>query len=204
MTSCFSCTVGCKDDEDCAGSVACVNERCIDPCIVNNPCGENARCSYINGLYECQCEIGYKGDPYDGCANVECFDNSQCSDDRHCLNTLCRDPCKDVNCVQNAKCAVTNHIASCRCSIGFIGDPKRFCHKPTVVCQRDQDCPNLEACIGEKCEDACSKLQPCGKNAECSVLDKKSVVIMACTCPEGFDGDAKTACRPSKFRIFVY
>lgn len=116
-----------------------------------------------------------------------------------CIDNVCKNPCEDINCVQNAECKVANHQAQCTCLLGFNGDPERFCQQSKISdCYKDDDCLGILACINGKCEEACDTLQPCGKNANCQVIDKGSVVILACSCPEGYDGDALSTCRPSK------
>jgi hypothetical protein len=90
-----------------------------------------------------------------------------------------------------------NHEATCVCREGFTGDPRRFCERPKLPdCHEDSDCPDLLGCIEGKCLDVCETLKPCGKNGLCKAFSRLSSVTVACSCPDGHDGDARTACRP--------
>lgn len=48
-------------NNECAHNLACVNERCINPC--PGSCGQNAECTVINHNPVCTCYTGYEGDP---------------------------------------------------------------------------------------------------------------------------------------------
>lgn len=58
----------------------------------------------------------------------ECYANSECSDDKRCINSLCVNPCvvKDP-CGKNALCHANNHNPVCRCPANYIGDPRSNC-----------------------------------------------------------------------------
>ena len=149
--------------------------------------------------YSCQCEEGFNGDPYIKCNANECFGNGDCLPNQHCSNNKCINPCEELNCVENAQCVVRNHVAQCLCKEGFSGNPSRFCEAIEIpACNKDSDCQGLLACIHGKCTDACKTIHPCGKNAICSSIAKEDVVVMACSCPENYGGDARTSCRPGK------
>ncbi|KAF2352424.1 EGF-like domain, partial [Trinorchestia longiramus] len=189
--------VGCRSNGDCPSLTACVNERCLDSCVANEPCGENAVCSPTTNSFHCECIVGYSGDPYVGCRLKECTNNNECPNHLKCEDNECKDPCLDIPCVKNAECAVVNHEAVCLCAEGFIGDPRRFCERPKLSgCREDSDCPDLLGCINGKCLDVCETLKPCGKNGLCKAFERKSTITVACSCAEGHDGDALTACRP--------
>ena len=50
----------CITDPDCPTTLACRNEKCVDPC----ECARHAYCSARNHRGICTCEPGYTGDPY--------------------------------------------------------------------------------------------------------------------------------------------
>lgn len=52
--------------------------------------------------------------------------SSECSQDKSCINQLCKDPCPGT-CGVNAQCRVVNHNPICTCVDGFTGDPFRRC-----------------------------------------------------------------------------
>lgn len=90
-----------------------------------SPCGMHSICREQNNAGMCQCLPGYFGNPYEGC-RVECILNSDCSSNRACVNSKCRDPCPGT-CGHNAMCQVINHLPNCECLYGYTGDPYTLC-----------------------------------------------------------------------------
>lgn len=68
---------------------------------------------------------GYFGNPYEGC-RPECVLNSDCPENKACINNKCEDPCPGV-CGSNAQCQTVNHIPKCSCVFGYIGNPYENC-----------------------------------------------------------------------------
>ena len=101
----------------------------IDPCRPS-PCGINAECRERNGAASCKCLPGLQGNPYIEC-KPECTINSECPDNRACIQNKCKDPCPGV-CGRNAFCSVQNHNPICRCDPGYTGDPFRACNLITT------------------------------------------------------------------------
>lgn len=60
-----NCRPECVIDSECPSNKACINERCIDPCV--GKCGVNALCSVVKHNPVCNCISGYEGDPYTQC-----------------------------------------------------------------------------------------------------------------------------------------
>lgn len=60
-----NCRPECTISEECPSNLACINERCLDPC--PGSCGLNAICAVIKHSPVCTCEQGYTGDPFTGC-----------------------------------------------------------------------------------------------------------------------------------------
>ena len=56
----------CTTDPECPDHLACVQEKCKDPCY-SNSCGRNAKCKAKNHRAICVCIYGYVGDPYTLC-----------------------------------------------------------------------------------------------------------------------------------------
>lgn len=91
------------------------------------PCGANAKCKVSrNGAAACICTSGYFGNPYETCT-PECIINTDCPYNRACLRNKCEDPCPGI-CGTAATCDVINHVPSCRCALGYTGNPYAFCH----------------------------------------------------------------------------
>jgi hypothetical protein len=53
----------CTLNSDCPNHLACVSEKCTDPC----NCGTGAICRVENHIASCQCQPGFNGDAYKGC-----------------------------------------------------------------------------------------------------------------------------------------
>lgn len=62
------CRPECVHNSDCQSNLACIRNKCQDPC--PGTCGQNADCRVVNHIPSCSCRIDYIGDPYRFC-NVE-------------------------------------------------------------------------------------------------------------------------------------
>lgn len=66
------CRPECMSSSECDGVLACVNQKCINPCL--GACGEQTICTVVKHNPTCQCEYGYTGDPFSGCTVIiECM-----------------------------------------------------------------------------------------------------------------------------------
>ena len=63
-----NCRPECRIHSECASNLACINEKCRDPC--PGACGAYAECEVINHNAVCRCQQGYEGDPFVGCRRV--------------------------------------------------------------------------------------------------------------------------------------
>lgn len=63
-----NCRPECTINAECSSNLACISEKCQNPCI--NSCGINARCSVINHNAVCTCVDGYEGDPTSQCVLI--------------------------------------------------------------------------------------------------------------------------------------
>ena len=98
----------------------------VDPC-QPSPCGANSQCrpTSDNTKASCSCLPGFLGSGNQDC-RPECRLNSDCPNDRGCVQNKCRDPCPGA-CGQNARCVSAAHQALCSCPDGFQGDPYLAC-----------------------------------------------------------------------------
>lgn len=64
-----NCRPECMSSSDCPANLACINQKCANPCI--GACGINTQCTVIKHNPSCQCNIGYTGDPFSGCSFVQ-------------------------------------------------------------------------------------------------------------------------------------
>lgn len=62
------CRPECIINTDCSAQLACVNKKCIDPCI--GSCGLLSTCTVHNHNPKCECYPGYTGDPYSSCTEI--------------------------------------------------------------------------------------------------------------------------------------
>lgn len=65
-----NCRPECANNGDCSSQLACVRQKCQDPCI--GSCGDNARCHVVSHTAMCVCNAGYRGDPFTGCSLQLC------------------------------------------------------------------------------------------------------------------------------------
>ena len=62
----FSAKPECTTDPECPDHLACIEEKCKNPCFTSN-CGVNAECRAIKHRATCICNPGFVGDPYRIC-----------------------------------------------------------------------------------------------------------------------------------------
>ena len=101
----------------------------VQPCNPS-PCGRNAECTERGQAASCRCILDYIGNPYIEC-KPECTVNSECPNDKACVNKKCKDPCPGV-CGIHASCHVTNHIPQCACDPGYSGNAFVACTRVTT------------------------------------------------------------------------
>ena len=192
--------VGCRIDSECGYGKSCINGNCINPCLVQNPCGLNAECYVNRNRAECRCASGYRGNPLDHCLVVGCISNNDCPNDRQCVNSQCINPCiYDNPCSTRAECRVHNHMGLCRCPLGYIGNPYIDCRRePQPECREDGDCSERLACINNKCQNPCGVFVPCTIPSECQVIGSIPVRTMVCVCPSGYISSGSGKCVATK------
>lgn len=197
--------VGCRIDSECDSGKACINGNCVNPCLIENPCGSNSECYVENNRAECRCLSGYRGSPYEVCRVIGCRSNSDCPSDKSCENAVCINPCVYDNvCSPRAECVSQNHMAVCKCPDGFYGNPYVDCKRePQVECTIDADCSSRLACLNHKCVDPCPALEPCVRPAKCEVVPSLPVRTMICICPEGYISSGNGTCKPIQAVIRV-
>lgn len=117
-------SVGCRNDNECSLIQSCINNECIDTCLVTQ-CGINALCT-ADGYHKtrCYCPDGYTGNPYEICERPECISDNDCASSLACRDLKCVNPC---NCPPSALCTVANHRPICKCPPGYVGNPYNSC-----------------------------------------------------------------------------
>ncbi len=97
--------VGCRTNDECNSTTACINQHCVDPC----ECGLNAECRIIDHHPLCVCLEGYYGsNPKRGCEPVGCRSDDDCRQDHACRQRECTPVCGPDHkpCGGNAICKV--------------------------------------------------------------------------------------------------
>jgi hypothetical protein len=64
-----NCKPECIQSSECPTDKACIQQRCVDPCI-SQPCGLGASCKVRNHSPICTCPPNYVGDPFVRCEEV--------------------------------------------------------------------------------------------------------------------------------------
>ncbi|XP_047739046.1 uncharacterized protein LOC108675679 isoform X4 [Hyalella azteca] len=188
--------IGCFSNDDCPGTHACKNAKCVPVCGPNNePCGRESECQGVNHEAMCICPPGSRGNPNTQCIAIGCVSDDACPNERSCINQKCISPCVYDPCLDPAECKVEGHEAVCPCPPGFNRTVDNGCEKLIVGCRVDAECPSQLACVNGKCIDLCA-LDPCGRFAECRVVDTLPIRLVACECLPGYQGDAAEACYP--------
>lgn len=67
-----NCRPECINNDECGLSLACINQKCRDPC--QGSCGANSECHVVNHTPMCNCIRGYIGDPFIECSRQPCED----------------------------------------------------------------------------------------------------------------------------------
>lgn len=186
----------CQVDSDCPSKLACLNEKCQEPCGVLQPCRQPGQCQVVDTApvrtLVCVCPPGFVSSGSGTCkatpplVSVECAADSDCPADRACVNGLCRNPC---NCGPNAECLVREHKPLCACREGYDGNPDIECTR--IGCRSDAECSGQHVCVDRQCVAVCAADgSSCGTQATCYGANHRAV----CECPPGMSGNPEIAC----------
>ena len=167
-----NCRPECSSNSECANHLACINNKCKDPC--PGTCGASAECRVISHTPNCVCLAGHTGDPF-----------VQCTLYQPPPAAAIVSPCQPSPCGANAQCRVQKNAGACICLPEYIGNPYEGCRPECVL---SSDCPSNKACIRNKCLDPCPGT--CGQNANCQVINHSP----SCTCIPGYTGDPFRYC----------
>ena len=134
----------------------------------------------------------------------ECVLNSECPQDRACINQKCVDPCP-ASCGTFATCVVRNHSPICACRQSYTGDPFTRCFPiPRKIYRNissnirkiEYDSHFAIALLEATPSTALEVTQPClpspcGPNSECRVVNGGP----SCQCRPSYIGSPPN-CRP--------
>lgn len=93
-------------------------------------------------------------------------------------------PCSTAVCGPNSQCREINNQAVCSCLPTYLGIPPAC--RPE--CVGNSECPQNQACIGQKCVNPC--IGTCGVRATCEVVNHNPI----CACPAAHSGDPFVEC----------
>lgn len=172
------CRPECISSSECAPTLACVNQKCVDPCA--GTCGVGARCEVISHSPICSCNPGETGDPFRSCQPLPI--PPPIEKDDPCVLNPCQESCNP--CGPNSQCRAFGETPSCQCNSGYIGSPPN-CRPECVL---NADCPTQLACINNKCQNPCEG--SCGAGAECHVIGH----TVSCVCPPPYTGNPFVQC----------
>lgn len=167
-----NCRPECVSNSECANHMACINQKCRDPC--PGTCGVNAECKVISHTPNCICAVGYEGNPF-----------IQCNPIQQVAIVERPTPCVPSPCGANAVCREQNMAGACSCLPDYVGNPYEGCRPECVL---SSDCSADRACIRNKCQDPCPGT--CGQSAECQVINH----LPTCRCIPGYTGDPFRFC----------
>jgi len=169
------CRPECVLNAECPSNLACINQKCKNPC--ENRCAQNANCKVLNHIPLCSCTPGNTGDPFSYCHVIPPPPPQQ-------IEPIYTNPCIPSPCGAYAICQDHSGSPSCSCLAQYVGNPPN-CRPECIM---HSECPSNEACIREKCQDPCPG--SCGWGAQCNVINHTPT----CICPDGYEGDPFTKC----------
>ena len=168
------CRPECVVSSDCPPQLACLINKCEDPCV--GRCGLGALCQVIRHHPICTCPPGQEGDPFIRCDKIPVTITPPAP-------TPSR-PCQPSPCGLYSRCKPVGNTPMCSCKPGYRGAPPNC--RPE--CVTHDECRRSLACSKLKCVDPCAGA--CGLNADCSVRNHLAV----CRCPSGYEGDPFRQC----------
>ena len=152
-------------DPECDTTLACRNEKCVDPC----DCAANAECEARNHRGICTCLPGYRGDPYfAGCTLSKTkyffflYENKRVKI-FFFLFLLVPEPI-----VEEPDCRIDTDCPSLEMCYLLGGE--------------------------NRCVDPCTTISPCVEHASCKVHSTTPTRTMSCTCFEGYTGNGVISC----------
>lgn len=167
-----NCRPECITSSDCSRNLACVQQKCINPC--EGKCGSNALCQVVSHVIQCLCNEGFTGDPFESCTVIT----------KETVEVVYT-PCSPSPCGYNAICRELHGAGSCQCIPNYFGNPYEGCRPECVT---NSDCPSNKICQLNKCIDPCPGT--CGFNAQCNVIEHQPI----CNCIIDFTGNPYQHC----------
>ena len=187
------CLAGCRADIECPDELACINNQCVDACVLPGACGANAKCSVTNHHKQCVCPVPLVGDPLLGCKQsfLPCETETECSPGHNCYGGSCYAACRsDANCLNDERCDGGLCKAICNSDDDCVGNQiceNRMCD---IGCRSDNSCPSEQTCVRNRCRNPCEGGKACGECAGCRVVNHSA----QCSCPPNYYGNALISC----------
>ena len=167
-----ACRPECVIHQECAPLLACLNNRCVDPC--KGTCGINAECRVINHNPICSCIAGFTGDPFIRCTPA---------------------PVTKPTTVPQKEPAVIVPVTPPIQRPPIAGEPGRVTDTPiNPIAITQTPLPQPEAILPQppaQPPNPCVP-DPCGANAVCRNYIDRHV----CECSPGYFGNPEIGCGP--------
>lgn len=121
----------CNVDDECASNMACIDNRCKNPCVDsrgNPPCAADKACQVYDHKPICICMK-------DCSPSLSiCLRDNGCPAGLACRSYQCVNPCDTAICAENSPCYVEDHKPICKfCPSGFVADTKNGCQKGNIT-----------------------------------------------------------------------
>ncbi|KAG7155062.1 Nidogen-like 1, partial [Homarus americanus] len=173
----------CLTDRDCPDNKACAQRKCVNPCIVFNPCSPLAQCETLKHFPVCSCFLGFTGSGYD-CERLPPIVErpplpSTTLPRPISMTTTTKGPIAEFPTPQRERPLTPR-------------PPPPFLPLPppiTIGCESTADCHFSTTCVNKLCVDVCSRGY-CGSNADCHIHHN----FPECSCPPGTVGDPYVKC----------
>ena len=148
----------CRVDADCFSGLACIRDRCQNPCQLSNPCRAGQKCVVEDTLplrtMACICPDGFyigdsgeciqgmdelwlpkyiwknakKNNVFTVTAVSQCRIHPDCRTTEQCHTGTCLDACRVEQCGTNAICTSRDHSIICTCPPNYTGDARIACY----------------------------------------------------------------------------
>lgn len=124
----------CTKDSECPSKLACINQKCENPCRQPGICSADQECQVLDTYpvrtVMCVCPADSVATNDGHCKPIisaECKSDEDCHDIERCVRGSCTEACRIDPCGLNALCNARNHHSTCSCPAHYTGNPHIEC-----------------------------------------------------------------------------